>query len=252
MEEVLQKELAGKKHGTNPTIVFIEHTRATSQPSFEDSSATSNRDAFFPRRAKLRSTTAPDRPRSVTPRSRGTWSRTRVFTRLWSRSNARIRDLWHRLNEKRDHRRWIFMVLYVRGPTWSSRLFTRSIVASCSEVAQAPFRREPFQKFRRRHRDSPASSYELDTQPLLTSHSAFFQNGVPRLISEPPCSRDAWFVERNGRPGPRVSTLFLEIGIEVALRVCVDVVRENNGFLAGTKVIGTHRNFLKQSATHDG
>lgn len=175
MEEVLQKEPAGKKYGTNPTIVFIEHTRATSQPPFEDSSATSNRDAFFPRRAKLRSTTAPDRPRSVTLRSRGTWSRTRVFTRLWSRSNTRIRDLRSRLNEKRGHRRWIFMVLYVRGPTLSNRLFTRSIVASCSEVAQAPFRREPFQKFRRRHRDSPASSYELDTQPLLTSHSAFFR-----------------------------------------------------------------------------
>lgn len=175
MKEVLQKELAGKKYGTNPTIVFIEHTRATSQPPFEDSSATSNRDAFFPRCAKLRSTTAPDRPRSVTPRSRGTWSRTRVFTRLWSRSNTRIRDSRHRLNEKRGRRWWIFTVLYVRGPTWLCRLFTRSIVASCSEVAQAPFRREPFQKFRRRHRDSPASSYELDTQPLLTSHSAFFR-----------------------------------------------------------------------------
>lgn len=73
--------------------------------------------------------------------------------------------------------------------------------AGCSRVGADPATgmgpsavssRRPFQKFRRRHTDSPASSYELASS--AQSSFRFFRMEWPRLIPEPP--RVAWFVER--------------------------------------------------------
>lgn len=112
------------------------------------------------------------------------------------RSNARIRDCGIQNDGKtREHHLHVAFLLcptcvFQRGQ--KSRLFTRGSGSGHGNGPSAVSSRRPFQKFRRRHTDSPASSYELASS--AQSSFRFFRMEWPRLIPEPP--RVAWFVER--------------------------------------------------------
>lgn len=81
------------------------------------------------------------------------------------RSNARIRDCGIQNDGKtREHHLHVAFLLcptcvFQRGQ--KSRLFTRGSGSGHGNGPSAVSSRRPFQKFRRRHTDSPASSYEL-------------------------------------------------------------------------------------------